>query len=126
MMDRDKTEITETRTYAVCPNCGNRQLVDAAVARCNRCGAPLVSAAYETQADGSTMPVQADPSAVASPEASGGIGRETEGTQTPHHVPTSVPGKPMAPIASTPFGTDDITPTMDPSHGPHVERGGEG
>ncbi|HKG25407.1 MAG TPA: hypothetical protein VKB09_07140 [Thermomicrobiales bacterium] len=125
-MDRDRTEITETGTLAVCPNCGNRQRVDAVDARCNRCGAQLVAAGYETQSLGSTLPDQADPTEVAPPVVSGGIGRETDGTQTPHRVPTPVPGKPMAPIASTPFGSDDVTPTMDPSHGPHVERGGTG
>lgn len=125
-MDRNQEELTGTRQYAVCPNCGNRQQVDAVDARCSRCGASLVAGSYETQSIGSAVPNQADPVAVAPPMVSGGIGRQTDGTQTPHRVPTPVPGKPMAPFAETHYGTDDITPTMDPPHGPHVERGGTG
>jgi hypothetical protein len=125
-MDRDQEIVTDTKRLAVCPNCGNRQVVDAVEARCNRCGAPLVAASYETQSIGSEAPEQAYPIEVAPPTVSGGIGRPTDGTQTPHRVPTPVPGKPMAPFADTQAGTDDITTTMDPPHGPHAERGGSG
>jgi hypothetical protein len=125
-MDRNPGDVTDTKRLAVCPNCGNRQMVDAVDARCERCGAPLVARSYETQSIGSAVPDQADPIAVAPPTVSGGIGRPTDGTQTPHRVPTPVPGKPMAPFAETHVGTDDITPTMNPSPGPHAERGGAG
>ncbi|MEA2515939.1 MAG: hypothetical protein QOF33_218 [Thermomicrobiales bacterium] len=125
-MDRDATEITDTRRLAVCPNCGNRQTIDAVDARCDRCGSQLVSTAYDTQEFGSTLPQQADPITVAPPTVSGGIGDLPDGTQVTHRVPTPVPGKPMAPIADTPVGNDDITPVADPGPGPHVERGEAG
>ena len=125
-MDRDATDITDTRRMAVCPNCGNQQAVDAVGARCDRCGSALDAAGYDTQQLGSPVPDQADSITVAPPSVSGGIGRPTDGTQVPHHVPTSVPGKPMAPITDTPFGNDDITPVGDPGSGPHAERGGTG
>lgn len=86
-----------------------------------------VSTPPQTQPVGSTIPDKADPSIVAPSSVSGGIGGPpTDGTQVPHHVPTAVPGKPMAPIASAEGGVDDITPTMDPPSGTHAERGGSG
>lgn len=51
---------------------------------------------------------KADPTEVADPMASGGLGGTQDGTQVPHHSPTAVPGKPMAPIAGAQDGTDEL------------------
>jgi hypothetical protein len=85
-----------------------------------------VSTPPQTQPPTSTIPAQADPSNVAPSTVSGSLGDPTDGTQVPHHVPTAVPGKPMAPIGTAEGGVDDITPTLDTPNGPHAERGGTG
>jgi len=97
----------DTGQWVICPNCGHRQWMTANDAICDSCGQEIHAATSgETAIEGEPIPGVYDPSDVAPPPASGGIGRTTDGTQAPLQVPTAIPGKPMAPIANSPAGRD--------------------
>lgn len=69
---------------------------------------------------------KADPTEVAAPIVSGGLGGTPDGTQVPHHSPTAVPGKPMAPIADAPSGNDPLNEqAMDRGSGDQPIEPGE-
>ena len=129
-MDAMTAPIGQAQRTVVCPNCGSEQAIAATEdPRCQRCGEALSANPRRTGAAvaGAAFPGQADPTEVAPPMASGSLGAVTDGTQVPHSVPTPVPGKPMAPIADDPAGSSTFeAQALDPSPGPHAERGGSG
>ena len=128
-MDRMTTPIGGDAQTLVCPNCGNRQAMSAVDARCDRCGTLLPAAGSGKQEIVNPAPVGvADPTQVPAAMVAGGIGGTGDGTQVTHHVPSAVPGKPMAPIADDPAGssTDEAQAMNTPAAGAHAERGGSG
>jgi DNA-directed RNA polymerase subunit RPC12/RpoP len=94
----------DTARTVVCPNCGHRQRASAGQTECAWCGQSFTVNAKESFGD--PYVDQADPTEVPPPSASGGLGRPTEGNQVPLRPSSSVPGKPMAPIADEPVGSD--------------------
>ncbi len=127
-MERDQGSVADVGQVTVCPNCGNKQVFTAIDSRCDACGF-LVDPVLMGQGEiASRQPVGvSDPTDVAPAMASGGIGGTPDGTQVTFRVPTAVPGKPMAPIASDPAGNDSFAPeAMDTTNSGHAERGGSG
>jgi hypothetical protein len=96
--------IFDTQRTVVCPNCGHRQRASVGQAKCDWCGQSFTVNVKESFGD--PYVDQADPTEVPPPSASGGIGRPTEWNQVPLRPSSSVPGKPMAPIADEPVGSD--------------------
>jgi hypothetical protein len=127
-MERTHGSVDDVGQVAVCPNCGHRQVFTALDSRCDACGF-LVDPVTTGQGEiVSEEPVGvSDPADVAPAMASGGIGGTPDGTQVTFQVPTAVPGKPMAPIADNPAGSDSFAPeAMDTADAGHAERGGSG
>jgi hypothetical protein len=96
--------IFDTERTVVCPNCGHRQRASVGQTDCEWCGQSFTVNAKESFGD--TYVDKGDPAEIPPPSASGGIGRPTEGNQVPRRPSSAVPGKPMAPIADEPVGTD--------------------
>ncbi|HET8521632.1 MAG TPA: hypothetical protein VFL82_00270, partial [Thermomicrobiales bacterium] len=96
--------IFDTGRTVACPNCGHRQRAGAGQTECEWCGQRFAVNAKASFGD--PYVDQADPADVPPPSVSGGIGRPTEGNQVPLRPSSAVPGKPMAPIADEPVGTD--------------------
>lgn len=128
-MDPMSAPIADTSYTYACPNCGNEQVVSGIDARCDRCGQLMNVAGGDRQGIvGTPIPGQADPVQVPPPMVAGGIGGVNDGTQVTHHVSSTVPGKPMAPIAGDPAGGSTLEgQAMDtPIAGANAERGGSG
>ena len=126
-MERMSAPIAGAEQMVVCPNCGNRQGMSGVDTRCEGCGMLLDPSGASKQEIVAGQPVgQADPTQVPPAMAAGGIGGVTDGTQVPHHVPTAVPGKPMAPITDEPAGSSTMEgQAMDTSvSSPRAKRGG--
>lgn len=132
MENRQSTgqSVTAGQREIICPNCGHQQSADAATSgRCEHCGELLhrPGAVAPGSLAGNGAMTQRDPTEVAPPTVSGGIGGTTDGTQVPHRVPTAVPGKPMPPTTTDPVGNDwDAAEGLDSSQALHAERGGSG
>ncbi len=128
-MERMTAPIGGAEQMVVCPNCGNRQVMSGVDTRCDGCGTLLdPTGSSKQEIVGGRMAGQADPVQVPPTMAAGGIGGVTDGTQVTHHVPTAVPGKPMAPIADDPAGGSTMEgQAMDtPASTAHSDRGGSG
>lgn len=80
----------------------------------------------QTHVDTPKLAGKADPTEVAAPMVSGGLGGTQDGTQVPHHSLTAVPGKPMAPIAGAPSDNDPLNEqAMDRGSGDQPLEPGE-
>ena len=126
-MERMSAPVGGAEQVVVCPNCGNRQAFSGVDSRCDQCGTLLDPSGVSKQELAAAQPVgQADPAQVPPPMAAGGIGGVTDGTQVTQHVPTAVPGKPMAPIADQPAGNSTMEgQAMDtPASSATAKRGG--
>ncbi len=126
-MDRMTAPLGGAEQMVVCPNCGNRQAMSGVESRCDACGTLLDPSGGSKQEIVAGQGIgQADPVQVPPPMVAGGIGGVTDGTQVTHHVPTAVPGKPMAPIADDPAGgsTEEAQARDAPASGGTAKRGG--
>ena len=128
MMERNSGSVDDVGQVTACPNCGNQQVFSAIDSRCDACGFLIDPTTMGQREIVSEQPVGvSDPTDVAPAMVSGGIGGTPDGTQVTFHVPTNVPGKPMAPIASEPAGNDSFAPeAMDTADRGHAARGGSG
>jgi len=125
-MERTMSPMGGAEETIVCPNCGNRQVVSGIDTRCDRCGT-LIDPSGRGKAGllGGPTPAPSDPVQTTPAMASGGIGGVNDGTQVTRHVPTAVPGKPMAPFADAPAGhSTDEAQGLDPGAGPTLRGGG--
>ena len=126
-MERMTAPIGGAEQMVVCPNCGNRQAMSGVDTRCDACGTLLdPTGSGKEGIVGGPIPGRADPMNVPPPMAAGGIGGTNDGTQVTRHVPTAVPGKPMAPIADDPAGnsTEEAQAMDAPASGGTAKRGG--
>ncbi len=125
-MERSSGSVDDVGHVSACPNCGHEQVFSAIDSRCDACGFLIDPTTMGQREIVSEQPVGVgDPADVAPAMASGGIGGTPDGTQVTFQVPTAIPGKPMAPMASDPAGSDSFAPeAMETADGGHAKGGG--